>query len=109
MHADAKTVGAHLDQPGSPVQTLLHRAQHLGDIQQLLRDWAHEPLAHSLRIANERDGVVVVYADSAAAYTQVRYRQQELLNLLRQRLGPAYQKVEIKMRPAAQNGGSTRV
>ncbi len=104
MHADAKNVGAHLDHPDSPVHELLQRARRLEETQQVLREWAREPLSRSLRIANERDGVMVVYADSAAAFTQLRYRQQELLQVLREQLGSPSLKLEIKMRLAAQNG-----
>lgn len=104
MHADAKNVGAHLDNPESPVRALLDRARGLGTIQQLIRDWAGEPLAQSLRIANDREGVVVVYADSAAAFTELRYRQQELVQLLKARPGSSTVTLEIKMRPAAQSG-----
>lgn len=107
MHADAKNVGAHLDKPGSPVHRLLHQARRFGEIQQILRqilrDWTLEPLARSLRIANERDGVVVVYVDSAAAFTQLRYRQQDLIQAMRDRLNSNSLMLEIKMRPAAQN------
>ncbi len=104
MHADAKNVGAHLDNPESSIRALLERTRTLADIQQILRDWAAEPFAHSLRIANTRDGIVVVYADSAAAFTQLRYRQQDLLQVLQRKLGNAALKLEIKMRLAAQNG-----
>ncbi len=107
MHADAENVGAHLDNPDSPAHELLRRAQRLGEIQrilrEILRDWSLEPLAHSLRTANERDGVLIVYADSAAALTQVRYRRQDLLKALQERLAPAPEKLEIKMRPSAQS------
>ncbi|GAC1632589.1 MAG: hypothetical protein NVS9B10_27250 [Nevskia sp.] len=109
MHTDAKSVGAHLENSDSPLHGLLDRARNLGNIQQLLRDWAQEPLSRSLRIANARDGVVVVYADSAAAFTQLRYRQQELLQLLREKLANPALTLEIQMRPSAQNSGAGRV
>lgn len=101
MHPDAKNVGAHLVNPDSPLHALFDRARGLTVIQQFVRQWAGEPLGRSLRVANERDGMVVVYADSAAAYTQLRYRQQELLQVLQSRLGNALLKLEIKMKPTA--------
>ena len=103
-HADIKNVGAHLENSDSLLQGLLDRARSLGETQQILRNWAMEPLSRSLRIANARDGVVVVYADSAAAFTQLRYRQQELLQLLQTTLGKPDLTLEIKMRPAARDG-----
>lgn len=102
MHADDDRLGAHLVHPDSPVQDLLRQASRLEGIQKMLRDWAREPLASSLRIANEREGVVVVYVDSAAAHTQLRYRQQEMLQLLRDGLGNPSLSLQIKMRPASQ-------
>jgi len=101
---DAKGIGACLNDPGSSVHNLLARASQLADIQSALRDWAGEPLASSLTIANERDGVLVIYAASAAALTQVRYKQQELIHFLRQRLGLASTKVEVKINPTAKSG-----
>lgn len=109
MHADDDRVGAHLLLPGSPVQALLRQANRLELIQKLIRDWACEPLANSLRVVHERDQVLVVYVDSAAAFTQIRYRHQELQQFLSTRLeNPALQ-LELKMRPTAQIGGSGRV
>jgi hypothetical protein len=47
---------------------------------------------------------LVIYAASAAALTQVRYKQQELIHFLRQRLGLASTKVEVKINPSARSG-----
>ena len=101
---DAKGIGACLNDPGSSVHSLLARAGQLAEIQTAIRDWACEPLASSLIIANERDGILVVYAASAAALTQVRYKQQELIHFLRQRLGLAFTKIEVKINPSARSG-----
>jgi len=98
---DALGIGACLNDPGSSVHHLMARASRLAEIQTAIRDWAGEPLASSLTIANERDGVLVVYAASAAALTQVRYKQQELIQFLRERLVSASTKLEVKISPAA--------
>lgn len=103
MHAEDKPLGAHLIHPNSPVQGLLRQASRLEGIQKMLRDWVREPLASSLRIANEREGVIVVFVDSAAAHTQLRYRQQEMLQVLREGLQKPSLQLEIKMRPASQD------
>ena len=101
---DALGIGACLNDPGSSLHHLMARASHLAAIQTAIRDWAGEPLASSLTIANERDGILVVYAASAAALTQVRYKQQELIQFLRERLVSASTKLEVKISPSAKSG-----
>jgi hypothetical protein len=101
---DAIGIGACLNDPGSSLHKLLARAAQLTEIQTAIRDWAGEPLASSLTVANERDGTLVVYAASAAALTQVRYKQQELIQFLQQRLGLTSKKLEVKINPSAKSG-----
>lgn len=100
MHADDDRLGAHLALPGSPVQRLLRQAGRLTVIQGMVRDWAHEPLASSLCVANEREDIVVIHVASAAAHTQLRYRTQELLQFLQQKLENPSLRLEIKVRPS---------
>jgi hypothetical protein len=101
---DAVGIGSFLNDSGSALQPLLARAGRLAEIQTAIRDWAGEPLASSLTIANERDGILVVYAASAAALLQVRFKQQELIQFLHERLGLASTKLEVKINPAARDG-----
>ena len=103
MHADDDRLGAHLLLPDSPVQRLLRQAGRLTVIQGMIRDWAREPLAASLSVANERDDVIVIHVASAAAHTQLRYRSEELLQFLRQQLEKPALCLEFKVRPTAQN------
>lgn len=103
MHPDAKNVGAHLDENPSPVRGLLDRVRQLTRINDALRNWAQPPLGEGLRVANLRHGVLVIYIENAAAYTALRYRQQELTAFLQEALGLTITKIEIKLRPAAQN------
>jgi hypothetical protein len=48
----------------------------------------------------------VVYAASAAAATLLRYRQQELIQFLRLKLGLDATSIEVKIRPPAPGGDS---
>jgi len=96
---DAKGIGAYLNDPGSPWQKLLARADRLAQVQAAIRNWAGEPLGSALTVANERGGSLVIYAASAGALTQVRYRQQELIQLLRRQLNLPSTKVEVKLIP----------
>jgi hypothetical protein len=101
---DAIDIGAHLSGPGSSLHKLFARAGQLAAIQAAIAEWAGEPLASSLNIANERDGTLVIYAASAAALTQVRFQQQELIHFLREQLGLSVTKLEAKINPAASGG-----
>ena len=102
MHADDNRLGAHLALPASPVQRLLRQAGRLTVIQGMIRDWAREPLASSLSVANEREDVIVLHVASAAAHTQLRYRKQDLLHFLQERLEKPALRLEFKVRPSAQ-------
>jgi|SRR5581483_11945743 len=97
--ADAKSLGTCLNDPSSPLGKLLGQTKTLTEIEAAVRSWAGEPLAHSLHIANLRDDVLVLYATSSAAATSVRYRQKELFEHLRLRLGLAINKLEAKVLP----------
>lgn len=109
MHPDAKNVGAHLDETVSHVRDLLGRARQLAEIDAAVRTWAQEPLSGSLRVANMHNGVLIVFIENAAAYTALRYRQQELMEALRQRFGMTIDKIEIKTMPNVRSGRPDRV
>ena len=101
---DAKSIGACLNDPSSPVGKLINQTRTLTELEAAVRDWAGEPLAHSLHVANLRGEVLVICATSSAALTSVRYRQKELFEHLRKRLGLAINKLEAKVLPTAQFG-----
>jgi hypothetical protein len=105
--SEARTLGACLNDAGSAARSLLARADRLLQIESALREWAEDArLARSLRIANERGGRLLVYADSAAAATTLRYRRQELIQFLRQKLGLNATAIDVKIRPPAPGGVS---
>lgn len=101
QQSEPKNIGACLNDAAFPTRGLWAHAGRLTQIQSALHEWAGEPLAHSLSVANERDGLLIVYAESAAALTQVRYRQQELIQFLLQRVNLRAIKLEVKIRPSA--------
>lgn len=101
---DAQGIGAYLGNADSSLHKLMTRVAQLTEIQTLIRDWAGEPLASSLSVANERDGTLIIYAASAAALTQVRYKQQELIQFLHQRLDLTSKNIEVKISPTARSG-----
>ncbi|MBL6750147.1 MAG: DUF721 domain-containing protein [Nevskia sp.] len=102
--AEPVAVGECLRAPGSPARKLWAQLDRLAQIQTAIRDWAGDPLARSLSVANFRDGLLFLNTDSAAALTQVRYRQQELLQFLQNRLGVDAVRLEVKVNPSARSG-----
>jgi len=101
MNADAKNVGEQLELPDSPVFGLLRRARWLADMEQIFRERVSPATAKALRIANFRNGTVVIYVDSAAALTQLRYSEKELLQALENKIKMPCRKLEIKVRSAS--------
>jgi hypothetical protein len=101
---EPRAIGECLQAADSPAHPLWARLDRLVQIQSAIAEWAGDPLARSLSVANVRDGLLFLYADSAAALTQVRYRQTELLAFLRSRLGGEALKLEVKVSPSARSG-----
>jgi len=106
MSAEARPLGAFLSDPHSPAARILQRALTLSDHQLTLEHWASSMPATapfptgSVQIANVRDGVVVIYTANAAVLTALRYRQNELLNVLRHACGNASLQIELKVKPS---------
>jgi hypothetical protein len=101
---EPRAIGECLQAAGSPTLRLWAQLDRLAQIQSAITDWAGDPLARSLSVANFRDGRLILHTDSAAALTQVRFRQQELLQFLQNRLGVDALKLEVKVDPSARSG-----
>lgn len=109
--SEAKSIGAILGGDRSRVRTLLDEAQRLETLQSGLNDWtarharmpagcAEVPTGISLRVVAERDATLVIYGNSAAALTAIRYRQDELLSYLRERFSITASKIVTKIVPS---------
>jgi len=72
----------------------------LDQSQQLLRieQWVHQVLPSAVRVARFDAGTLHLICPDAALATQVRYRQQELIQQLQQHLGSLHQ-LQISVRP----------
>lgn len=82
------------------VRDLLDHARLLADINRSLLQWCSEPWVDQIRIANLRDGTLVVFSASAAALVPLRYRSADLLAWINSRFQPACTRIEAKVRPA---------
>ena len=100
MHDDAATLIGTLRQQPNPLRDLIERAERLAALDDALRQWTQEPWFQSIRLANIRGDTVVLFASNAAALVPLRYRQQELLNFLRDSLKLSCTRLETKVRPS---------
>ncbi len=81
------------------VGTVLARAQQLADVNRALRDWCNEPWIRHVRLANLRDGTVVIFVASAPALIPLRNRTSDLLAWLETRFRLGCTRLEMRVRP----------
>jgi hypothetical protein len=89
-----------LDSQPRRLNDLLSHAHRLADINRALAQWSTEPWLAQVRVANIREGAVILFSSSAAALVPLRYRSQELLTWLNERFHLGCTRVETKVRPA---------
>lgn len=87
-------------QPKS-INDVLSRAHRLAEINSALKHWSDEPWLAHVRVANVRNGTVVLFSASAAALVPLRYCTQELLAWLNQRFQLNCSRLETKVRPGS--------
>lgn len=86
---------------GSPdgLQTVLNHSQRLEAFNRILRGCIPAPLNQHCQVANLRDNILVLHADSSAWALKLRYGSRALLQQLRQRGIPGLDTIEVKVRP----------
>ncbi|SEQ93293.1 Protein of unknown function [Solimonas aquatica] len=77
----------------------LARLRQLQAINQSLPQWCAEPWVKQLRVANLREGVVVVYSASATALVPLRHRSNAFLRWLKDYHGLDCQRLALSVRP----------
>lgn len=75
------------------------RLRQLQAINQSLPQWCAEPWVRQLRVANLRDGSLVIYSSSAAALVPLRHRSAAFLRWLREHHGLDCQRLLLSVRP----------
>lgn len=86
---------------GASLGGLLRRASLLAQLDNALAGSLHPDLANHMRVANVRDGRLILLAPSAAWATRLRMQAAQLLEVLR-RLGLAdVDRVEVRVVPPA--------
>jgi len=99
MRSTSRTLAEHLLLHSSPLSKLLGQARQLAAADQVLRQTLGPPLGNHIRLANLRDGLAILHADSAATLTLLRFRQQELLQILQSRAGVECCRLEFGIDP----------
>lgn len=84
--------------PGG-LQAVISHTQRLEALNRTLRGCIPAPLSQHCQVANLRDNILVLHADSSAWALKLRYSSRALLQQLRQRGVPGLSAVEVKVRP----------
>lgn len=88
-----------LSGPGGPVHaSLLHKARYLKELETKVLALIPTPLKEHCRVANVRDGVLILQTDSSIWATKARFLASDLLQELGRR-GMAFQQIRINTRP----------
>lgn len=90
--------GRLLQQPGE-IESLLQRVRRVEALDRAMRQWTNESWLAAIRVANLRGETLVVFSDSAASLTTLRYRREDLLAYLRERHGIPVNRLEARVRP----------
>ncbi len=89
-----------LQQSGFPAGGVLQRGRFLQRINQLLGRSLDAESKRHCRVGNLRDGLLILYADSTAWATRLRYQAPALLAQLQQQKGlEGLQKIELRVLP----------
>lgn len=100
MTADPSSLHGRLAKKPGDFGELLEQVRRIEALNLALRQWTKEPWLDSIRVANLRDGTLVLFADNAAVATALRYRRESLEIFLRERCGLAIKRIEAKVRPS---------
>ncbi len=79
----ARPVSELMDKPGSGLAGLLQRAEALAKVDAVVRDLLPGNLAPHVRVANVRDGKLILCTPVAAIATRLRMEAPQLLARLR--------------------------
>lgn len=86
---------------GSPeaLQAVFNHSQRLEVLNRTLRGCIPAPLNQHCQVANLRDNILILHADSSAWALKLRYSSRTLLQQLHQRGLPGLSAIEVKVRP----------
>jgi hypothetical protein len=100
MRSKTPTFAEHLKHPRSQLTRLLGHISHLAEADSVLRQALGPPLSDRVHLANLRNKVAIVHTDCGATSTLLRFRQQEILEILTKQANIACDRVLIKIDPS---------
>ena len=99
MKNQPKPVGAILGEASSRLEQLLGRVEILRKLDQTIKQQLPEPMHAHCQVANIKENQLVIFADSQAWATRLRYQRNELISSLKK--SPEFARIndiEIKVR-----------
>ena len=100
MRRTPRTLAEYLLRPDSPVSGLLGQLRPLAQADRRLREALGAPFSDRVRLANIREDTAILHVDSASTLTLLRFRHQELIQILCSCDGISCQRLEISVNPA---------
>lgn len=95
--ATGKHISNLLASQSSGLQNLMEKAAVLDQLTRNLRGFLDAPLNQHISVANIRDRILVITADSSAWLTMARYQAPVLLDFIRQETGLELVKIHFKV------------
>lgn len=92
-------IGEHLLQPATPAGELLAKAASLAAAERVLQHALPAALTARVRLVNQHEKCLVICVDTAATLTLLRFRQAELLELMRRKAGIDCNGIELSVNP----------
>lgn len=89
--------GRLLKKPGE-FESLLDRVRRIEALDRALHQWSSEPWLQAIRVANLRGDTLVVFSDSAASLTTLRYQRDTLVTYLREHHGLPVSRIEARVK-----------
>ena len=99
MRKPPRTLAEHLLRPNSPISGLFQQLRHLASANHRLGQALGAPFADRVRLVNVRQDTAIIHVDSASTLTLLRFRQQELLQILHACDDIACQRLEHRVDP----------
>jgi len=88
----------------TPAERVLQHGQYLHRIEKLLGSVFDDGLMLQCRVGNVRDGILIIYCNSTAWATRLRYQTSRILNALKEQYSiEDIRKIEVRISPVEEH------